>query len=181
VLALSFRALGRHKDEPGDGSLMIGRTVYFAAGLLVASSAWGQAKPTCAVVPRTLEAMKGCYRPLLVFSASGDDARLKKQVALLDDAADDMMDRFVLYAPIVPDGRQVTTPSDSPYTVLSSDQMGDVRVKFHIPRAEFVILLLDEDGSVMLRSHIPVDADRLNGLIDQTPLRQAEAKRPHAN
>ncbi|MFP5228562.1 MAG: DUF4174 domain-containing protein [Acidobacteriota bacterium] len=143
--------------------------------------AYPQAKLTCAVVPKTLEAMKNCYRPLLVFSANGDDARLKQQVAMLDDAADDMMDRFVLFTPIVPDGHRVTTPADSPYTILSADQMKDVRAKFHVPASAFAVLLLDEDGSVMLRSAIPLDADRLNGVIDKTPLRKTEARRPHAN
>ena len=142
---------------------------------------YAQAKLTCAVVPRTLEAMKDCYRPLLVFSANGDDARLKKQVALLDSDADDMMDRFVLYTPIVPDGQEVSTPADAPYTVLSNEQMRVVRARFHIPASEFVVLLLDEDGSVMLRSRLPVETDRLNATIDSTPLRKAEMQRPHAN
>lgn len=142
---------------------------------------YAQARLTCAVVPKTLAAMKDCYRPLLVFSTNGDDARLKRQVTLLDQAADDMMDRFVLFTPIVPDGHNVSTPADSPYTILSGDQMKDVRAKFHIPASEFVVLLLDEDGSVRLRSRVPVDADHLNALIDKTPLRQAEEKRPHAN
>lgn len=142
---------------------------------------YAQAKLACAVVPKTLAAMKDCYRPLLVFSANGDDAKLKRQVALLDEAADDMMDRFVLFAPVVPDGHNVSTPSDSPYTILDSDPMKAVRAKFHIPMAEFTVLLLDEDGSIMLRSRMPLDADRLDAVIDKTPRRQAEAHRPHAN
>lgn len=140
-----------------------------------------QARPTCAVVPRSLAAMKGCYRPLLVFSSNGDDARLKRQVTLLDAAADDMMDRFVMFTPIVPDGRRGTTPADSPYTVLSAEQMKAVRGQFHVAAGEFAVLLLDEDGSVMLRAANPVNADRLNVLIDKTPARQAEMLRPHAN
>ena len=161
---------------------MTGR-IFILAVVMAALGGRGyaQAKLSCAVVPKTLEAMKDCYRPLLVFSASGDDARLRKQVSLLDEDADDMMDRFVLYTPIVPDGHEVTTPSDAPYTVLGNDQMKDVRAKFHIPSGEFVVLLLDEDGKVMLRSRIPVETDRLNALIDSTPLRKAEMQRPHAN
>lgn len=161
---------------------MTGRCFSFAV-VAVALCGWAhaQAGPTCAVVPRSLDAMHNCYRPLLVFSPSGDDARLKQQVKLLDAAADDMMDRFVLFTPIVPDGRQVTTPSDAPYTVLGNEQMKDVRAKFHIPAAEFAVLLLDEDGSVMLRSRTPAAADRLNALIDRTPRRQQEMQRPHAN
>lgn len=144
-------------------------------------SGYAQARLTCAVVPKSLAAMKDCYRPLLVFSPSGDDARLRRQVATLDGAADDMMDRFVLFTPIVPDGRQVSTPADSPYTILSAEDMKDVRARFHIPASQFAVMLLDEDGSVMLRGAGPLAADRLNAAIDKTPRRQAEAQRPHAN
>src|ERR1700761_1282342 len=131
---------------------MSGRILIGAMVLATLSGrGYAQAKPTCAVVPKSLAAMKDCYRPLLVFGANGDDARLKRQVSMLDEAADDMMDRFVLYAPIVPGGHNTSTPSDSPYTILSSDQMKDVRAKFHVPMAEFAVFLLDEDGSVLLR------------------------------
>jgi hypothetical protein len=147
----------------------------------LATAAFAQARPTCPVVPKSLETMKGCYRPLLVFSANGDDLRLRRQVELLDTAADDMMDRFVLYVPVVPDGRRVSTPADSPYTVLGTKEMAAVRAQFHIPPGEFTVLLLDEDGSIKLRSTIPVNAERLNGLIDKLPGRQAEMQRPHAN
>jgi hypothetical protein len=161
---------------------MAGRFFYFATVVLVAGgSLQGQARPTCQVVPRSLAAMKGCYRPLLVFSSNGDDLRLKRQAALLDEAADDMMDRFVLFTPIVPDGRRVSTPADSPYTVLSGEQMKEVREQFHIAAGDFAVLLLDEDGSVKLRAASPVNAERLNAVIDKTPARQAEMLRPHAN
>ncbi|MGA8111054.1 MAG: DUF4174 domain-containing protein [Acidobacteriaceae bacterium] len=151
------------------------------AALLLCGWTQAQARPTCAVVPRSLAAMRDCYRPLLVFSPGGDDARLKRQVSLLDAAADDMMDRFVLFTPIVPDGRRVTTPLDSPYTVLESKEMSAVRAQFHIPSGQFAILLLDEDARVLLRSATPLSTDRLNRRIDLLPRRQAEKLRPHAN
>jgi|SRR5580698_4050168 hypothetical protein len=158
------------------GRLLIGAVVMVLAG----ARGYAQARPTCAVVPKSLAAMKGCYRPLLVFSPNGDDARLRRQVSLLDEAADDMMDRFVLYTPIVPDGRQVTTPADAPYTILDAKAMAAVRAQFHVAPG-FAVLLLDEDGSVMLRTAVPVSTDRLNALIDKTALRQTEMLRPHAN
>ncbi len=157
------------------------RSFYLTILLFMAAAASAQARPTCAVVPKSLAAMKGCYRPLLVFSANGDDLRLRRQVEMLDTAADDMMDRFVLYTPIVPDGKRVSTPADSPYTVLDPKEMAAVRAQFHIPVSAFAVLLLDEDGSVKLRSTSPVDSDRLNALIDKLPDRQAEMQRPHAN
>jgi len=161
---------------------MSGRILIAAVVMAALSgSGYAQAKPTCAVVPKSLAAMKDCYRPLLVFSANGDDLRLKRQVEMLDKAADDMMDRFVLFTPIVPDGRRVSTPADSPYAILSNEQMKDLRRQFHVAPSDFTVLLLDEDGSVKLRATAPVNADRLNALIDKTPQRQAEMQRPHAN
>ncbi|MGC2637523.1 MAG: DUF4174 domain-containing protein [Acidobacteriaceae bacterium] len=139
-----------------------------------------QAGPHCAVVPKSFAAMHGCFRPLLVFSPSARDARLHRQAALLDADADDMMDRFVLFTPIAAGPRPVR-PLDAPYTVLSAQQRRDIRERFHIPGDQFTVLLLDENGSVMLRSADPVHPARLNALIDATPLRRAEMQRPGAN
>ena len=59
--------------------------------------------------------------------------------------------------------------------------MKAVREQFHVAAGDFAVLLLDEDGTVRLRAANPVNADRLNALIDKTPARQAEMLRPHAN
>jgi hypothetical protein len=130
-------------------------------------------------------AIAGCDAQLLPAAAGLQPQRrrctLKHQVKDLDDAADDMMDRFVLFAPIVPDGRRVTTPVDAPYTVLEPKEMSSIRAQFHIPAREFVVLLLDEDGKAAFRSAVPVNTDRLNALIDRMRRRQAEMRRPHAN
>lgn len=149
--------------------------------LAVSPPARAQANPHCQAVPKTFAAMHGCFRPLLVFSPASGDARLHRQAALLDADADDMMDRFVLFTPISPDSRRAGTPVDSPWTVLPQPQIDQIRARFHIPAGQFAVLLLDEDGSVMLRSANPVNPSRLNALIDRTPLRQAEMRRPGAN
>jgi hypothetical protein len=143
--------------------------------------AHAQARSNCQVVPKSYAAMHGCFRPLLVFSPSPADARLQRQMTLLDADADDMMDRFVLYTPVSSDSSRLSTPADAPWTVLPQGQMDELRAHFHIPAGQFTVLLLDEDGSVMLRSSNPVNPSRLNALIDRTPLRQAEMRRPGAN
>ena len=140
-----------------------------------------QAHPGCEVVPKTIAGMQGCFRPLLVFSPSAADPRLERQAKLLDGDADDMIDRFVLYIPIAPNPQAIASPLDAPYTVLDRLQMQFVRSRFHIPQDRFTVLLLEENGTVMLRSQTPVDPFRLNALIDQLPTRQEEMQRPHAN
>jgi hypothetical protein len=149
--------------------------------LLLSPVLQAQARPQCQVVPKSFAAMRGCFRPLLVFSPAPNDALLRRQIALLDRDADDMMDRFVLYTPVAPDPHRLSRPLDAPYTILDARQMSEIRARFHIPAPQFTVLLLDEDGSVMLRSLNAVNPARLNALIDQTPERRAEMLRPHAN
>jgi Domain of unknown function (DUF4174) len=161
---------------------MIGRHLYPAVlAPLLGAGLHAQAGPHCQVVPKSMAAMRGCYRPLLVFSPSATDGRLRRQSVLLDAAADDMMDRFVLFTPVVQDEARVNPPRDAPYTKLPEPEVSAVRQRYEISAGTFAVVLLDEDGTVRLRSENPVSADRLNGVIDRTARRQAEMQRPHAN
>lgn len=140
-----------------------------------------QASLQCQMRPASLKAMLHCFRPLLVFSPSPMDARLKRESRILDAAADDMMDRFVMFTPILPSKRGFVTPLDTPYTVLSEHAMRAIRERFRIPRDRFEVLLLDENGHVLLRSDRPVNVTRLDTRIDALPERQIEMTRRDAN
>jgi hypothetical protein len=157
------------------------RSLLLIALSLACASALGQAGPKCQVVPKSLAAMHNCYRPLLVFSPTANDPRLKKQSQILDAAADDMMDRFVMFTPILPGSKNFSTPLDTPYTLLSAQQMQSIRAQFHVAADDFVVLLLGEDGSEALLSTSPVGSAKLNALIDTMPSRKSEMRRLHAN
>lgn len=139
-----------------------------------------QASLSCPMRPPTLDSMRHCYRPLIVFSPSPTDARLKKQGAILDADADDMMDRFVMLTPVVPDRQRYPTPLDTPYIVLSQREMQSIRARYHIPRDRFEVLLLDEDGRILLREDRPIASTRINHRIDVLPERQIEMRRKDA-
>lgn len=149
--------------------------------LLPCAPALAQANPKCQVQPKTLAAMRNCYRSLLVFSSTGADGRLKRQSELLDQDADDMMDRFVMLTPILQSTKSFTAPLDTPYVVLSLQQMQAIRSQFQVPADTFLVLLLGEDLRESLRSSRPVDPMRLNTQIDLTPSRRSEMQRSHAN
>ncbi len=140
-----------------------------------------QAMLSCKVQPANLAEMKDCWRPLLVFSPSDSDPRLKQQEQLLDADADDMMDRFVLFTPIVPHAKHVPTPLDAPWTLLKQSQMNAMRRKFHIPAARFEVMLLGEDGLPKLVRDAPIPTGELNALIDTMPSRKLEELRRGAN
>jgi hypothetical protein len=140
-----------------------------------------QARPDCALKPKSLIQMRRCYRPLLVFSPSAADARLTKQQSALDEAADDMMDRFVLLVPVLTKSTGYQLPLDTPYALLNARELAAIRSSFQVPENQFTVLLLGEDGAIKLRSTAPVDITRLNTLIDAMPDRKREMQRPHAN
>ena len=103
------------------------RSPILVALAAFAATAFGQASLKCQVQPRTLAAMRHCYRPLLVFSPSATDTRLKRQSEILDADADDMMDRFVLFTPVLPSSKGYSAPLDTPYILLSAQQMQAIR------------------------------------------------------
>ena len=140
-----------------------------------------QARSDCALKPTLLTQMRHCYRPLLIFSPSTTDARLIKQQSALDEAADDMMDRFVLFIPVVTKSTKYQPPLDTPYAIFPPKELAAIRTRFQIAENQFTVLLLGEDGKIKLRSTIPVTISRLNSLIDAMPDRKLEMQRPHAN
>lgn len=163
-------------------SLTLPMTRNFIFALMLAGTAAGaQARPDCQVVPKWLEAMRSCYRLLLVFAPSAKDGRLRRQASLLDAAADDRMDRFILFTPLVADGQRPPMPVDVPRTFVSADEISKIRAHFHIRTGRFVVLLVGEGGTVKLRSIVPVNPGRLNARIDRMPTRRREMLRRDAN
>jgi hypothetical protein len=156
------------------------RLLPIALALSFATAALGQASSSCQMRPVSLAAMRHCYRPLLVFSPTGNDPRLQEQTKILDAAADDMMDRFVMLTPVVRDTKHYKAPLDTPYVVLGVKEIAAIRARFHIPETVFTALLLDEDGSVLLRSDRPIEITPLNRRIDVTPKRRIEEQRKDA-
>ncbi|HVW77231.1 MAG TPA: DUF4174 domain-containing protein [Alloacidobacterium sp.] len=157
------------------------RTLPLAILLLAPLLLQAQARPDCALRPKSLAQMRRCYRPFLVFSPSAADPRLKKQQSTLDNAADDMMDRFVLFLPILAKSTGYQPPLDTPYMLLGAKEIASIRSRFHVEENQFAVFLLGEDGSIRLHSSAPVTITRLNALIDAMPERKLEMQRPHAN
>jgi len=157
------------------------RLPLIAAILLSPALLLGQASLKCATRPASLAQMRHCYRPLLVFSPAAKDARLLKQQSDLDGAADDMMDRFVLFLPVIAKPQGYQPPLDTPYEILSGREQAAIRARFQVPEHQFAVYLLGEDGRIKLKSERPVSITRLNNLIDAMPERKIEMQRPHAN
>ncbi len=158
------------------------RRAAVALALLFAPLALhAQAKLSCKVQPTTLAEAQNCWRPLLVFSPTDHNPQLLAQEHILDQDADDMMDRFVLLVPVVPNAKATPTPLDSPWTIMPQSQMDRIRAQFHIPNNQFQVVLLDEMGKPLFHSDHPVTTSYLKAVIHNLPHRKIEKYRRGAN
>ena len=152
-------------------TLTLGRAVYDQP---VAA----QADPSCPVQPTTLRAMRNCFRPLLVFAPSARDPRFAAQQALLEQYADDMMDRNLLYVPVLIQGTHFEQPLDAPYVVLKQSELNAIRARFKVDPAEFVLVLVGKDGGEKFRTTKPISVLKLDALVDAMPVGQWEKAPP---
>jgi hypothetical protein len=146
--------------------------------LAVAPRLHTQASPSCPPRPATLKAMRDCFRPVLVFAPAATDAAFEAQQALLEQYADDMMDRNLLYVPILAQPAHFQQPLDAPYVVPEAAELKTMRERFHVDPADFVVVLVGKDGGEKFRSHKPVSVLKLDELVDAMPMgRQEKAVR----
>ena len=142
---------------------------------------WAQAQAGCPLHPATVAAMRDCYRPLIVFAPSAQDARVKQQQAILDSAAGDMRERNLLYLPVFTDPAGFAAPLAAPFAVLPEAEQAALRKRFGNRPGNFAVVLLGEDGGAKLRSRAPVATERLNSLVDSMPMRQREKRTEPGN
>jgi hypothetical protein len=124
----------------------------------------------CPAQPNTLRAMRGCYRPLLVFAPSLDHPQLVEQFNQLKAHAIELKSRNLLYVPIVPEGHNQPIPgSKVPTARLSEDELAAMRHRFKVEPADFLVILIGKDGEEKLSNKTPVPVDQLERLIDSMP------------
>lgn len=131
----------------------------------------------CPAQPNTLRAMRGCYRPLLVFAPSLDNPQLVEEFNQLKAHALEIKSRSVLYVPIVPEGHNQPIPgSKVPTARLSEDELAAMRHHFKVEPPDFLVILIGKDGEEKLSNKTPVPVDQIERLIDSMPNRKSEMR-----
>jgi hypothetical protein len=149
------------------------------AALMPATWVRAQLAPGCPVQPTTLKAMRDCYRPLLVFAPTAKNASFISQQAMLDQYADDMMDRNLLYVPVLAQSGHFQAPLDAPYAMLKPSEMNAIRARFQIGPSEFDVVLVGKDGGEKYRTKKTFSVLKLDEIVDEMPMaRREKAARP---
>jgi hypothetical protein len=139
------------------------------SSLVAMTGQTGNQQPSagCPARPNTLLAMRGCYRPLLVFAPSLDHPQLVEEFNQLKAHATELKSRSVLYVPIVPEGHNQPIPgSKVPTARLSEDELAAMRHRFQVEQADFLVILIGKDGKEKLTNKTAVSVDQLERLID---------------
>lgn len=157
----------------GSSNLLMLAVAVFAA-VLVAHVTGGHsgARAGCPAQPRTMAAMRDCYRPLLLFAPNMEDAQFREQMSLLVEK--DMRERFVLPTSVLADAGERAN-------VLSAEEEASLRKQFRVAPGAFKVVLIGEDGGPKLESGQPLSMQKLNGTIDEMPMRRREKADPGKN
>jgi hypothetical protein len=144
------------------------------AVLALGKCAVAQADPSCPVQPVTLKAMRDCFRPVLVFAPNARESSFAAQQALLEEYADDMMDRNLLYVPVLAASARFERPLDAPYVLLKQNEMNAIRARFGVAPSEFLVVLVGKDGGEKFRTKKPISVLKLDALVDAMPMGRRE-------
>jgi hypothetical protein len=156
------------------------RLAKYLSGVVLCLTFAAQAQmQNCPAHPATLEEMRDCYRPLLIFAPDSGDALLTHQLAELAGHAAELNERNILVVINIADRQQLQTTElqTFPATQLGPDESRKLRDRFKVSDGSFAVVLVGKDGGEKMRSQKLVTVENLNHRIDAMPMRRAEQNR----
>ena len=119
-----------------------------------------------------LNAFHWSNRVIVLFAESEKSPQFAKQVQILRDEKDGVLDRDLVVVEVLETGN-----SRCGETTISAKKAENLRNRFQAETGVFQFILLGKDGGVKLRRKEPVSAEDLFGIIDSMPMRQQEMRR----
>jgi hypothetical protein len=152
------------------------KTFCVIAGFLLFAPLWLLAQSDLGPAAEKLAALRGSYRPLLIFYPQMADGRplasmLQTQLSLLHRHGAELKERDVIVM-LVPE-----EPAEQDASRFRGQRL---RAQFGVEPKRFTVLLVGKDGGEKFRSHAPVTIEKLDALIDAMPMRQQEVRDGHA-
>jgi len=118
----------------------------------------------------TLSALRDRARPLLIFAPTPNDPQLEIQLRRLNQSPTALAERDVVVIAI-----PYNNPSPTAAALTGSGAEA-ARRRFHVPPADFTVILIGKDGGEKLRSTKPLTLQQLLDTIDAMPMRQDEIR-----
>ena len=114
--------------------------------------------------------LQGSSRVLLVFAPNAHSADFQRQLQLIERHSFELSIRNTV---VVPVSTAKITDDHCAFENLpvgSPAEMDAARTRFHVQPGDFLVILLNQDGSEQIRSASPVDIHELTASLDAPPL-----------
>jgi hypothetical protein len=129
---------------------------------------------TCAAQEQhSLTQLQNNARVLMVFAPDANSPSFKRQLELIERHSFELSIRNTVVVPVS------TAPkfSDVLFTfenlpLGTPSEQADARSRFHVQPGDFLVILLDQNGAVQIRSAAPVDIHELTASLDSLPDRR---------
>ncbi len=117
-----------------------------------------------------LAELQGTSRVLIVFAPNTSSANFKRQLQLIERHGYELTQRNTVVMPVslAGNGNEDHFSGENLPLAASGDQT-DARNRFHVKPGEFLVVLLNQDGTEQIRSANPVDIHELVAKLDSMP------------
>jgi hypothetical protein len=126
---------------------------------------------TCAAQDvHPLTQLQGTSRVLIVFAPDTNSAAFKRQLQLIERHGYELTQRNTVVMPVSLAGNSAEDHfigENLPLT--STNEQADARTRFNVKPGEFLVVLLNQDGTEQIRSASPVDIHELTAKLDSMP------------
>jgi hypothetical protein len=129
---------------------------------------------TCAAQEQhSLTQLQNNARVLMVFAPDANSPSFKRQLELVERHSFELSIRNTVVVPVSTAAKfsdELFTFENLPLGTPS--EQADARSRFHVQPGDFLVILLDQDGAVQIRSAAPVDIHELTATLDSLPDRR---------
>src|ERR1035437_10899395 len=126
---------------------------------------------TCAAQDQhSLTQLQRNARVLIVFTPNSNSASFKMQLQLIERHSFELSQRNTVVVPV--SSPFMTADNQFSFENLplgSANEQADARTRFHVRPSDFLVILLNQDGSEQIRSASPVDIHELTAKLDAIP------------
>lgn len=118
----------------------------------------------------SLSQLQNNARVLIVFAPDANSANFKRQLDLIQRHSFELSIRNTVVVPVSTSSRfgdEMFTFENLP--LGTAREQADARNRFHVQPGDFLVVLLDENGAIQIRSAVPVDIHELTASLDSLP------------
>jgi len=116
--------------------------------------------------PHPLTQLQGTARVLMVFTPDADSPTFKRQLDLIQRHSFELSIRNTVVVPVSTGNFAIDHFSFENLPLGSVADQADARSRFHVKVGDFTVILLNQDGSVQIRSNSPIDIHVLTATLD---------------